>query len=123
VAGTPHRRWARRARRLRAEGAIGMQFVGYTRGEDMGIATLLLDRGLVTRGQLDEAVAQQRASGERLDRVLVRMGLVSPDQVLGVIGDQFHMEVVDLQTIEVKPDVLGLLPAKLVYRQNCGPVS
>jgi len=89
----------------------------------MGIATLLLDRGLVTRGQLDDAVAQQRASGERLDRVLVRMGLVSPDQVLNVIGDQFHMEVVDLHSIEVKPDILGILPAKLVYRQNCVPLS
>jgi general secretion pathway protein E/type IV pilus assembly protein PilB len=88
----------------------------------MGIATLLLDRGLVTRGQLDDAVAQQRASGERLDRVLVRMGLVSPDQVLNVIGDQFHMAVVDLDSIEVKPDILGILPAKLVYRQNCVPL-
>lgn len=89
----------------------------------MGIATLLLDRGLVTRAQLDEAVAQQRATGERLDRVLVRMRLVSPDQVLEVIGSQFHMEVVDLQQVEVKAEVLGLLPAKLVYKQNCVPIG
>jgi general secretion pathway protein E/type IV pilus assembly protein PilB len=89
----------------------------------MGIATLLLDRGLVTRAQLDEAVAQQRATGERLDRVIVKMGMVSAGEVLSVIGDQFHMEVVDINRIEVKPEVLGLLPAKLVYRQNCVPIS
>src|SRR5262245_58531104 len=89
----------------------------------MGIATLLLDRGLVTKHQLEAAVAQQRATGERLDRVLVKLGLVNPQEVLKVIGAQFHMEVVDLHTIEVKPDVLQAIPAKLVYRQNCVPIS
>jgi general secretion pathway protein E len=89
----------------------------------MGIATLLLDRGLVTKAQLEDAVAQQRATGERLDRVLVKLGLVNPHDVLKVIGSQFHMEVVDLHTIEVKPDVLQAIPAKLVYRQNCVPIS
>ncbi len=33
------------------------------------------------------------------------------------------MQVVDLQQVEVKPEVLGLLPAKLVYRQNCVPIA
>lgn len=89
----------------------------------MGIATLLLDRGLVTKAQLEDAVAQQRATGERLDRVLVKLGLVNPQDVLKAIGSQFHMEVVDLHSIEVKPEVLQTIPAKLVYRQNCVPIS
>ena len=89
----------------------------------MGIATLLLERGLITRAQLDEAVAEQRASGERLDRVLVRLGMVRPGQVLAVIGDQFHMPVVDLQGLAVEPKVLASLPAKLVHKQNCVPIS
>jgi len=89
----------------------------------MGIATLLLDRGLINRTQLDAAAAQQRATGERLDRVLVRLGLVNAEQVLELLGRQFHMEVVDLQSIEPRPEVLGVLPAKLVYKQNCVPIS
>ncbi len=89
----------------------------------MGIATLLLERGLITRAQLDEAVAEQRATGERLDRVLVRLGMVRPGQVLAVIGDQFHMPVVDLEGLAVEPKVLASLPAKLVHKQNCVPIS
>jgi len=89
----------------------------------MGIANLLLDRGLVTRAQLDDALARQRTTGERLDRVLLRMGLVGADQILEIIGSQFHMQVVDLQQLEVKPEVLAVLPAKLVYKQNCVPIA
>ncbi len=89
----------------------------------MGIGTVLLERGLITRAQLEEALAEQRATGDRLDRVLVRMGLVTREQVLHAIGDQFQMPVVDLETVIVEAKVLSLLPAKLVYKQNCVPIS
>ncbi|MBZ0172656.1 MAG: hypothetical protein K8E66_09780, partial [Phycisphaerales bacterium] len=89
----------------------------------MGIGVILAERGLITRGQLDEAIAEQRRSGERLDHVLVRLGFVSRSQVLEALGDQFHMPVVDLATTAVERDVLGTLPAQLVYRQNCVPIN
>lgn len=83
----------------------------------------MLERGLVTKGQMEAAIAEQRVSGERLDRVLVRMGVVSREQVLSAIGDQFHMPVIDLGSVVVEPKVLEALPAKLVYKQNCVPIS
>ncbi|HZW11355.1 MAG TPA: GspE/PulE family protein [Phycisphaerales bacterium] len=89
----------------------------------MGIGATLVERGLISREQLDDALAEQRASGERLDRVIVRKGYVSRDQVLLALGDQFHMQVVDLASIEVEPKLLESLPSKLVYRQGCVPIS
>ncbi len=88
----------------------------------MGIGTVLLDHGVITQAQLDDAVAQQRTTGERLDRVLVRMGVVGAEQVLEAIGDQFHLEVVDLDTTEVDASVLQTLPASLVQKQRCVPI-
>jgi type II secretory ATPase GspE/PulE/Tfp pilus assembly ATPase PilB-like protein len=89
----------------------------------MGVGTLLLERGVISRAQLEQAVAEQGGSGERLDRVLVRLGLVTREQVLALIGEQFHMPVVDLPSLVVSPEVLQALPAKLVYKQNCVPIS
>jgi type II secretory ATPase GspE/PulE/Tfp pilus assembly ATPase PilB-like protein len=88
----------------------------------MGIGSVLLERGLIDRAGLERALAEQRETGERLDRVLVRLGLVSRGQVLEVIGDQFDMQVVDLATVEVEPKTLASLPAKLVYKQRCVPI-
>jgi len=89
----------------------------------MGIGMTLVDRGLISPQQLEDALAEQRASGERLDRVLVRKGYASRDQVLMALGDQFHMPVVDLAAVQVEPKVLEALPSKLVYRQSCVPIS
>lgn len=89
----------------------------------MGIGAVLLERGLVTKGQMDAAINEQRLSGERLDRVLVRMGVVSREQVLAAIGDQFHMPVIDLGSVVVESKILESLPAKLVYKQNCVPIA
>lgn len=89
----------------------------------MGIGSLLLDQGMISRDQLEAALAQQRTSGERLDRILVRMGFVSGQQVLRAIGEQFSMPVIDLAGTRVEQDVLGALPARLVYKQNCVPIS
>ena len=89
----------------------------------MGIGVILEKRGLITSGQLDEAIAEQRKSGERLDRVLVRLGFVSAEDVLHALGDQFHMPVVDLAETAVEPGVLEALPAQLVYKQNCVPIG
>lgn len=89
----------------------------------MGIGLTLLDRGLLSAEQLDEALAEQRTSGERLDRVLIKRGFVSREQVLAAMGEQFHMPVIDLASVEVEPKVLEALPSKLVYRQGCVPIS
>ena len=96
---------------------------GNTLSVAMGIGTVLLDRGVISPEQLDEALALQRVSGERLDRVLVRMGVVSSDQVLQTIGDQFHLDVVDLDTLAVESKVLQSLPASLVHKQRCVPIA
>ena len=89
----------------------------------MGIGTILVERGLISDEQLASALAEQNRTGERLDHVLVRLGFVTETEVLEAIGQQFAMPIVDLSTIEVKPDVLETLPPKLVFKQRCVPLE
>ncbi len=89
----------------------------------VGIGSILIERGLITDDQLEQAIAEQQRSGERLDQLFVRLGFVNGSQVLEAIGQQFAMPIVDLNTIEVKDDVLRLLPPKLVFKQRCAPIE
>lgn len=89
----------------------------------MAIGSLLLAKGVITREALDRAVAEQGTSGDRLDRVLVRLGLARREDVLAAVGEQFDLEVVDLTSAAVEPAVLASLPPKLVFRQKCVPIS
>src|SRR5215212_7702838 len=89
----------------------------------MAIGSLLVTRGTLSQAQLDRAIAEQKTSGERLDRVLLKLGLATRQQVLAAVGHQFHMPVVDLTTMSVEPEVLAALPAKLVFSQKCVPIK
>ncbi len=89
----------------------------------MAIGSFLLAKGLITREALDRAVAEQGNSGDRLDRVLVRLGLARREDVLAAVGEQFEIEVIDLTTAMVEPAVLASLPPKLVFRQKCVPIA
>ncbi len=89
----------------------------------MGIGVILAEQGLISPVQLDEAIAEQRRTGERLDKVLVRLGFVSREDVLTALGDQFRLPVVDLATTVVDREILQTLPAQLVYKQNCVPID
>ena len=91
--------------------------------DSMGIGSILVDRGVIDDEQLTEAIHEQNRTGERLDHVLVRLGLVKSGDVLEAIGHQFAMPIVDLNAVEVKPETLRMLPAKLVFKQRCVPIE
>ncbi|MCE7973021.1 MAG: type II/IV secretion system protein [Leptolyngbya sp. PLA1] len=88
----------------------------------MGLGSLLNTSGVLTDEQLKEASAEQQRTGERLDRVLLRMGLASRAQVVEALGTQFQMEVVDLGALAVDPATLSALPSKLIFRHRCVPI-
>ncbi len=88
----------------------------------MGIGTILIERGLISESQLEEAIQEQKRTGERLDHALVRLGHVGTDGVLEAIGRQFDMPIVDLSELQVDDEVLRILPSRLVFKQLCVPI-
>ena len=88
----------------------------------MGIGTILVERGLISQPQLDEAILEQKRTGERLDHALVRLGHVGSDRVLEAIGRQFDMPIVDLSELKVDEETLRILPSRLVFKQLCVPI-
>jgi type II secretory ATPase GspE/PulE/Tfp pilus assembly ATPase PilB-like protein len=88
----------------------------------MAVGAILLERGLISQDHLQQALDEAHRAGERLDRALVRLGIIDRAALLEAIADQFHIPLVDLESTDVPPEVLALLPAKLVYRQRCVPI-
>ena len=89
----------------------------------MGVGLILIDQGVISSDQLDAAIAEQRSSGERLDRVLVRMGFASRRSVVQAMGEQFHLPVVDIAEAQVDDETLGAIPASFAFRQKCIPIA
>lgn len=89
----------------------------------MNLSQLILNSGLLTDGQLNDALALQRAEGLRLDRAIIQLGLLTERQLLELMAEQLHLPLVHLQDITIEPEILRSLPSKVVYRKKLVPIS
>src|SRR5216117_1403546 len=87
------------------------------------LGELLLDEHLVTPDQLNRALEIHRATGERLGRVLLDMGVVDQEHIAGVLSQQIGIEFLHLTGQSLREDVLQLLPATLASQLQAVPVA
>ena len=89
----------------------------------MTLTKLLLEKGLLTLGQLKEAAALQQAEELRLDRAIVQLGFLSERQMLELMAKELDIPMVSLEDISIDPETLKALPPKIVFRKRLVPIS
>ncbi len=87
------------------------------------LGQILVQESLITREQLAQAVAEQKASKQRLGYVLVRLGLVQELDVTKVLARQYRMPAVDLSRFEVDPKIIKLIPAEMATKHVVLPLK
>ena len=86
----------------------------------MELGKLLVDEGLVTREQLQQA--RETHAGLRIDQALVKLGVVTEDAILRKLSDEFGMQYIDLKDIEVDAELLAKFPTSSIYRHSLLPL-
>ncbi|MCI0746456.1 MAG: type II secretion system ATPase GspE [Verrucomicrobia subdivision 3 bacterium] len=89
----------------------------------MIISDILVEKGLLAREQLGEAMALQKAEGLRLDRAIIQLGFMNERELLEVMAEQLHLPLADLTDISIDQHTLKSLPLKIVYRKRLVPIS
>ena len=87
------------------------------------VGSLLLRDGLVTKEELEAALAEQRGSGKRLGEVLVERGSVTRTQIARALAEQHELPFIELAESDVQIDAAILLPEDLARRYSALPVS
>jgi type IV pilus assembly protein PilB len=88
-----------------------------SRGGQFGrVGQSILDRGLVTEQQLDDALALQRTTGQRVGDALVEIGALSRYDLTRVLADHLGVPFVDLQAKQPDPLLTALLPEEVARR-------
>lgn len=80
------------------------------------IGDLLVQNGLISEVQLQQALAEQKASGKKLGRALIDLQLVSEDDLLHLLSQQLKIPLIDLNTYPYKQDFSRQLPEALARR-------
>ena len=88
------------------------------------IGELLVKKGFITAAQLETALKESRKSGEILGMALVRLELVTQEQLLEVLAEQLGLTFYpSLKDIPVAPEVIKFVPVKLVWHYKFMPLK
>ena len=74
------------------------------------LGDLLIEHNLITQAQLEQALSEQKSSGQKLGRVLIDNGYVTEDQILEALSQQLKVPFVDLLHYKFNPETIKLIP-------------
>jgi len=87
------------------------------------IAEMLLEEGLITPRQLEKAIEQQKNSNESLEKIIISLGYVTEKEVTEVIGKEMGVPFIDLDEVEIDPELARAIPEHLAQRYKVIPVG
>lgn len=73
------------------------------------IGDLLVQNGVITENQLQQALSKQKSTGLRLGRTLINLGFVQEDNFLGFLSEQLNIPFVDLRRFKFDTAVVQRL--------------
>jgi len=82
----------------------------------------LVDQGIITTKALEDARKEERASGEPMRKVLVRMGLISEEDMVNFISQQMEIQRIDLNNYLIDGNVIDLVPESLARKHQLVPI-
>lgn len=90
--------------------------------EDPGVARwkrlgdMLMEGGLITRGQLEEGLAEKERQKCFLGQALVKLGYLSQDELISFLVKQCKIPHINLVDYSIDPRIVRLLPAELCLK-------
>jgi hypothetical protein len=86
------------------------------------IGEMLVGQGRIDAAQLTTALAHQKQWGGRLGRALVTLGFVSEPVLFSALGEQLGVPFVEIGNRYIPPEVIRLVPEKLVRQLRVFPL-
>ena len=87
------------------------------------LGDILVDAGLITSEQLQEALSKQKTMGKRLGKVLVETGFATEDSIANTLASQMNIPFLNLNEFVVTPEILTTIPEGIVRTHSLLPVK
>ena len=90
--------------------------------QDKRLGEVLLENGLLTPGELDRALEEQKRQRRPLGQVLLSLGIVDEKALARVLSLHFNVPLVDLSRARVQKDALALIPESYAREHTILPI-
>jgi type IV pilus assembly protein PilB len=111
-----------------AEATPQESYTGITKPSQRGssqrfLTDVIVDLGLASRGQVDEAVESSRISGTTPERVLLEKGAITPDALSRALAERYGLDHLDLGVFTVDMSAANLVSTTVAKRYQTVPVA
>ncbi len=87
------------------------------------LGQILIEQGLITSTQLEQALEEHRKTPKSLGRVLIDLGMIKESDLVRALAEQVGLEFVDLNDYQIDPSSTTLLPDALARRYRAIPIG
>jgi type IV pilus assembly protein PilB len=87
------------------------------------IIDILLEQQILQPFQADDVLQEVTLNGKAIDQALIDSGFVNEGGFYQIMADALGIEMIDLATIEIAPEIVGLIPADLARRHEALPID
>ncbi|TAL01951.1 MAG: pilus assembly protein PilB [Verrucomicrobia bacterium] len=87
------------------------------------LLALIKDQAMLDDLQYEEVVSEHKRGGTPVIQILQDFGIMDLDAILQTMANHLGTEVVSLAGRDLKPDLLGLIPANTAKMYQCVPVD
>ncbi|MFV1951368.1 MAG: type IV-A pilus assembly ATPase PilB [Nitrospinota bacterium] len=86
------------------------------------LGDMLRKDGLITKSQLDEALAVQRKNKGRIGSILVKMGFIDEDTIINFLSRQYGYSTIKITDLKINPETVKVLPYEVAKEHMIFPV-
>ncbi len=79
------------------------------------IGDILIEDGLLSKAQLEEALVFQKEKGGLIGKILIEKKMVDEESLISALGKQFKIPYIPLKNYAINPDMAGLLTSAFCH--------
>ncbi|UXR64018.1 type IV-A pilus assembly ATPase PilB [Bdellovibrio bacteriovorus] len=87
------------------------------------IGEILVKQGLLKPDQLQAAMEEQKKTGQRLTNSIIQLGYLKDNQILRAVEKHFAVPGVEVNTFEIDPSVISMIPKDLCEKNTLIPLQ
>jgi len=97
----------------------------FSREDDQKIGEILVERGVISKNQLDTALKEQKkhyTDNQKLGTYLTALGYVTESDIANALGAQYNLPVMRIEGLRIKPEVTAIISETLAKKYSIMPL-
>ncbi len=87
------------------------------------ISNALIEKGLISKEDLDKALVIQKKNGGKLSDILVNEGFIGRKALTSILSQELGIPTINLSRYKIDPEVLKIVPKKMAKHYKILPIA